>query len=435
MERNSSPQPGRWRVYLGMAIGALIGFLLSRRLFPEAEHQASPLRPNEVHISRFEEPSESLAPMSGYMFAEDEPLDDLAAIHAVAIETGTEDGTIVETEGIPAPIDAAAPDTLPKPREATSIDVINQDAENSLRALIDKELGSLGESDRRVWFDVLRGMSEQEAREIIGLWMLTGGTERFPKAMAPAGPVPTPAAEKPTEETIGPGSTVTSTDNSPQRRALQAALAKNLAGISLPGFCRHDLSTACDPDEAPLDLTRGRSVQTSNPLHCLISGSAFFRLRRGEVTCCTRCGTFDLSESGELLQRHGGELWSLDPRVRVPLTAASIRITNEGDVLACDAASGELKSCGRITLVSCLNPQRLNVLRGSLLMATTGSGPLVETPTASYAVQDISLSQGFLELSNATLAGEQRLLEEFDARTSLLKQLTPATATAPATAR
>jgi flagellar basal body rod protein FlgG len=175
-------------------------------------------------------------------------------------------------------------------------------------------------------------------------------------------------------------------------------------------------------------LTPGEIVATHNPLHVAIDGDGFFSLTSGDQTACTRCGRFDLNERRELIQRHDGREWMLQPPLQIPVDAVRIEIAEDGTVTAFSVDGAEGQSCGRIQLVDCINPQQLRPIDGSLLQPTPEAGTLHVLPP-----ERTHLLQHHLEQSNATLDGEQRVLDWLDRRGELLNRLeTPGAAHQPA---
>src|SRR5690606_33903205 len=113
-----------------------------------------------------------------------------------------------------------------------------------------------------------------------------------------------------------------------------------------------------------------------NPLDVAIDGVGFFMLRRDEQLVCTRCGRFDLTAAGQLVQIRAEGVWHVDPPITVPEGARGIIIRSDGRVLA-ELADGEneLRECGRLELATFLNPQHLETVAGDLLRPTAASGP------------------------------------------------------------
>lgn len=365
----------RWRVIGGMALGTAVGLLLSRTFFSGGDRllpspSGGSRGPREVRL----EAGRSAAPLAVWEMS---PLDDQPAIHAEAIEVSSERVTPM----------AGQPETLPSTAEATPIDIHNRESDTALRALIDAELPSLTAEDRNVWFGVLRGLNEKESREILQIWKITRGSSTLPGPLgalssSPARPVETPEEVTVTEPpvmAIGP-------ENS--------AAAINQTHREEPGFRRLDLRRADADGSCPLDLTPGEYRTTGNPLHLAIEGPGFFRLTNGKETVCTRGGCFDLAEDGTLVQRHDGQEWRLEPSVKLPSGAVELVVTEAG-AASCRMESGATTDCGRIPLVSCLNPQRLTIVTGALLAANERSGMLHPVPAAS-----VRMRQGTLELSN-----------------------------------
>jgi flagellar basal body rod protein FlgF len=400
----------RWKVLAGMTLGALVGFLIARLVVPDRDtHRGAVHQGPESAEIVFESSRPDLPILS---LGEDEFAETFPTIHAEAIDVGDETAsTVVPTSP------AGPPDTLPDPAQATPIDVHNQDAEKQLRAIIDEELAAVGEPDRDVWFDVLRGMTEQQARDILQIWKLTGGP-RIPSAGSEALTLPSPAIPFPA---------ATNSGASPHDAAICAKVGTNLANLHVPGYRRFDALQAQIGGACPLDLTPGEIVTTHNPLHLAIDGDGFFLLANANLAACSRCGCFDLNGRRELIQCHGGRDWALQPVLRIPEDATRFEVAEDGDVIAYTAGDDEGRSCGRIQLVDCINPQHLGRIGGSLLQPTLAAGTLQSLPPTQT-----HLLQSRLERSNATIDGEQRVLDLLDRRRELLQRLeTPGPALSP----
>lgn len=295
----------------------------------------------------------------------------------------------------------AMPAELPRVAEAQPINRPTAAAAEELRRLLAQELNHLDEDQRRVWQDVLQGMSPQEALEIIDIWKATGG------------PPPSTGSPLLPSLPVQPAEVAVWADD--RATVVRKSIEANLRHLQTPGYRRIEPlahGVQIEGVATRLDLSPGRLQETHNPLHVAIAGTGFFRLQRGNVTACTRNGEFDLSESQELIQRRSDGEWSLEPAIQLPQHASAVQIHSDGSVTATVPGIPEPVPCGRIQLACCVNPQHLQPLRDDLLQAGPRSGALVMCNPGDGTVG--TLRAGAIELSNATLEAETRLLEHWE---------------------
>jgi flagellar basal body rod protein FlgG len=355
------------------------------------------------------EPPQRVAGDDAIDVADDLFADVTSTVHADAVD--------VPVPLQPGRINAgAAPAQLPRVAEAQPIDAQTAGAASELEALLADELSHLDAEQRQVWGDVLQGMSPREALEIIQIWKATGGP--LPQAATPLFTAPsTPAA-------------------SSNDAALRSIVLTNLRHLDTPGYLRREPvahHTAGGADSTSrLDLRPGELRITHNPLHLSIDGVGFFLLRRGDITACTRNGEFDLSESGELIQRRPDGDWSLDPVIAIPSDAKRVMIDADGHVAIIHIEEDSAVMCGRIQLVACLNPQHLVTLQDDLLQAGPRSGELRKYEPGAHEVG--KLQQHALELSNATIETETEALDRWE-QAGQLRQRAERMTASPETSR
>ncbi len=321
------------------------------------------------------------------------------------------DGLIITRPRDPA-IPGSAERTPPAPLvasdDALPIDERTAQAARDLDELVQRELADLTAEERRVWLSVLQGMPVEEAEEILHIWKLTGGGGKHSL------PAPETAAEAPSPaiDVAAPHWRELRTWQAEQSRLLLT----NLRHVETPGYRRRELAPAA---RTLLDLTPGPLHESGNPLHLAIEGDGFFILRRGEQTAVTRCGRFDLSPQGELIQPRADGDWRLDPPVRIPAESVRLVVDARGraSVLSSD---DQPASVGQIELAIFLNPQHLETIDGELLIPTTASGPIHRRAPGTSGVG--TLRQGVWEGSNATIAGEAAALERLERQAELLRR-------------
>ncbi|MBT9135729.1 MAG: Flagellar basal-body rod protein FlgG [Firmicutes bacterium] len=204
-----------------------------------------------------------------------------------------------------------------------------------------------------------------------------------------------------------------------QRLSVKGA---NIANATTPGFKRTEgtfsemLLSGLDGRHVPVisgegsNLTRGVEfrgellftqgglVATGRLLDIAVEGRGLIELVDGAGrTSYTRNGSFTLDGSGRIVHSSGGWLEGLV----VPTGATIIDIDQEGMVSV--AHEGGVVEIGRIRLTSFLNPAGLDSLGQSTYAATENSGPAEIDDQAK-------LHQGYLELSNVSLADEMTSL-------------------------
>jgi flagellar basal-body rod protein FlgF/flagellar basal-body rod protein FlgG len=188
-----------------------------------------------------------------------------------------------------------------------------------------------------------------------------------------------------------------------QSEALEVA-AHNLANVNTPGFRGEQtsfqslLAIARPPAANPfnlatnnygvlegthLDLSEGNLASTGNPLDVGIQGGGFFAIQTASGRRYTRNGSFQVSNTGELVTAAGDPVLGDDGVIRMP--PGPVAIAADGTV----SVSGTV--AGKFQLVDFPAGTKLVSEGGTLLSAPPGS----ERPAAQT-----SLRQGMLESSN-----------------------------------
>jgi flagellar basal body rod protein FlgF len=322
------------------------------------------------------------------------------------------DGLIITRPRDPA-IPGSAERTPPAPLvasdDALPIDERTAQAARELDELVQRELADLTADERRIWLGVLQGMPIEEAQELLQIWKQTNGGAQHSFAVPETAEEPLP----PAIDVAAPHWRELRTWQAEQSRLLLT----NLRHVETPGYRRRELAPA---GRTLLDLTPGPLHESGNPLHLAIDGGGFFILRRGAQTAVTRCGRFDLSPEGELIQPRADGGWRLDPPVRIPAESVRLIVDARGrtTVLSSD---DQPAAVGQIELATFLNPQHLETIEGELLIPTTASGPIHRRAPGTAGVG--TLRQGAWEGSNATLAGEAAALERLERQAELLRRV------------
>jgi len=150
-----------------------------------------------------------------------------------------------------------------------------------------------------------------------------------------------------------------------------------------------------------LDPTAGNMASTANPLDVGIEGKGFFVVQTARGPRYTRNGSFQVSNTGELVTAAGDRVLGDTGIIRVP--AGTVAISPDGTLSVNGAVAG------RIRLVDFAAGTKLTSEGGALLSAPSSSEQPVQQP---------SLREGTLESSNVnaitsvvTLIGVQREAE------------------------
>ena len=150
-----------------------------------------------------------------------------------------------------------------------------------------------------------------------------------------------------------------------------------------------------------VDFEQGPLERTDMLTDVAIEGDGFFRVEVfdsvGDGTAYTRNGNFFRSDDGELVLGLG-EGYRLSPGINIPPNTTNLAISRDGEVTAVLPGDPSPQVVGTLELVRFPNPQGLNLLGGSLYVATEASG----APVASRPGEDGAgrLIQGHLEGSN-----------------------------------
>lgn len=393
---------------LGVAVGvagthvALSGRAQSVRRLPELKVESG--------IASSEAPGiEALAPELQTAFAP-QP----STVHAIAtspVDVEPAEGTAAEP-----------PRPLPNIADAEPLPAALPREDSELRAFIRDELQTLAASEHDIWYETLRGLSREDATEILRIWKLTRGAGLGPSwpalqhtASLPVEKVSTePASERPSAP-AAKTQAIQATVNEELRRLCQL----NLANAATPGFKRRELmifeqsgTRASEESQAMaqgvwINVAQGKVTATKRLLDCAIQGAGFFQVQREGGTFLTRCGRFVLDDQRRLaLPRSHGPPCPLEPAIVVPSDCERLQIQPTGQVVAVtkDDAS---KNLGTIKLFGVLDPAALKAVGDNLFEASSASGPAaVLSPSERGQV-----IQGSIEESNVDPAAERRKLD------------------------
>jgi flagellar basal-body rod protein FlgF len=188
----------------------------------------------------------------------------------------------------------------------------------------------------------------------------------------------------------------------------QEVIGENLAGASVPGFRKNDLSfsavqAAATPTSGPtapsllpradrsINLHPGEINATGNATDLAILGPSFFEVQLANgSTAYTRNGEFKLNAQGQLTTKEGYLVLSDSGPIQLDLTnPAVISISATGEVIQGLDVKAKLK------LTDFNEAQLLTPISSQYFMATN---PKLKGSTALYS----TVRQGFLEASNSS---------------------------------
>lgn len=150
------------------------------------------------------------------------------------------------------------------------------------------------------------------------------------------------------------------------------------------------------------DFTQGSLLNTGRDLDVAIEGIGFFKVKVEDTTgpngiAYTRAGNFTKNADGELvLANDQGR--RLEPLIKVPDDASSMRIGSDGKVTVVRPGVATPEEIGQIQLTAFVNPAGLKSVGENLWVETAASGsPLEGNPGTDNRG---NLKQGILEASN-----------------------------------
>lgn len=147
---------------------------------------------------------------------------------------------------------------------------------------------------------------------------------------------------------------------------------------------------------------QGPLKSTENNLDLAITGEGYFQIQmpNGD-TAYTRSGSFQLSDTGEIVTAQG---YPLLPGMTVPADATDIRINESGEVLVKLPGQIALQNVGQIQLANFINPGGLEAIGDTLFLETEASG--AATTGNPNADNFGAVRQGMVEGSNVNVVEE-----------------------------
>jgi flagellar basal-body rod protein FlgG len=149
-------------------------------------------------------------------------------------------------------------------------------------------------------------------------------------------------------------------------------------------------------------FSQGDFRNTGGDLDLAIEGDGFFQVVQpnGEIAY-TRAGALKRDSTGQLVTSNG---YPLEPSITLPDDATSVTIASDGTVSVLQGGSTTTTVVGNIELAVFPNPQGLNAIGRNLLVASDSSGDAITGVPGESGIG--TLSQGFLEISNVSIAEE-----------------------------
>ncbi|MEZ6056201.1 MAG: hypothetical protein R3C01_05810 [Planctomycetaceae bacterium] len=345
------------------------------------------------------------------------------------------------------------PSTLPNDSQAVPINLRNAEEERLLLELLRTELPKHSEEQRRVWLEVVRGMTHREVADIVGIWKHMGGT---PPEVVPNHTLEKFGLARTKQPTPGTASPPSQEGHAPQLESLQTQpvdaeldllerrwqteaararriITRNLQHLDTPGYLRAEplVSPPANADvsevlSGPLD--QDGSEFTGNPFDLAILGEGFFALQFEGQTAYTRMGRFSLNADRVLVQIRDGQEWKLVPEVRVPEFEApktddpappsEVAVT---PTTALNYEWLEKIEPNTIQITEFPQPELLRRGQADLLLASKAAGQPVQV--SINLMENHVLLQGVLVQSTASIESEDDSLKEIERRLDLLARL------------
>lgn len=141
-------------------------------------------------------------------------------------------------------------------------------------------------------------------------------------------------------------------------------------------------------------MNQGSLNNTGSDFDLAVSGRGFFRVTMPDgTTAYTRDGSFQISETGQLVSKEG---YPVDPSITVPTDATDFTVSETGIVSA--KVAGTVTQLGTFTLSMFVNEAGLENIGSNYYVQTEASGTAADSTVAEDGVGIIR--QGFLEASN-----------------------------------
>jgi flagellar basal-body rod protein FlgG len=149
-------------------------------------------------------------------------------------------------------------------------------------------------------------------------------------------------------------------------------------------------------------FSQGDFRNTGSELDLAIEGDGFFQVLQpnGEIAY-TRAGALKRDSVGQLVTSNG---YLLEPAITLPDDTTAVTIAADGTVSVLQGGSATATVVGDLELAVFPNPQGLSAIGRNLLLPTDASGDPITGVPGEAGIG--TLSQGFLEISNVSIAEE-----------------------------
>ncbi|MFL0269630.1 flagellar hook-basal body complex protein [Candidatus Clostridium radicumherbarum] len=163
------------------------------------------------------------------------------------------------------------------------------------------------------------------------------------------------------------------------------------------------------------DNTQGSLSQTDAKTDLAIDGQGYFRIQLPDKnadgtykTAYTRAGSFNVDGEGNIVDKNGNKLiidFNTNSELDNHFTKDSFKVNEDGTVY--NTVNGEEKAVGKISLYNVVSGDSLISIGNNLYAVATKNINGVDVPVEKpYLVNDTTIRQGFLELSNVDLGKE-----------------------------
>jgi len=149
-------------------------------------------------------------------------------------------------------------------------------------------------------------------------------------------------------------------------------------------------------------FSQGNLQKTDNPLDMAIQGRGFFQILLPDGSqAYTRDGTFQLTDTGELVTSTG---FQLQPSITIPPGAESVTIAWDGTVSVREPGSTQVSQVGTLRLADFVNPAGLQPIGDNLFLESGASGTPQPGQPGLNGVGVVL--QGHVESSNVNVVEE-----------------------------
>lgn len=163
------------------------------------------------------------------------------------------------------------------------------------------------------------------------------------------------------------------------------------------------------------DTSQGNLSQTGQSTDLAIDGQGYFKVQLPDKnadgtfkTAFTRNGSFNVDGEGNIVDKNGNKLditFNSNSNEDNHFTMDSFKVDNSGRVF--NTVGGSSKEVGKINLFDVVSPDSLKSIGQNLYVVDTQNLNGTEVPVEKpYMVQDSTIRQGYLELSNVDLTKE-----------------------------